>query len=1329
MNDILDLNEDEDTKEANKWAERGARAAKHFHMDELLGSKNGDINSSNINNSSPDSDLSSSTVSSINLEPQTNQEESYPVLPTNNVTLSKDIDDKLNSLPALDTFQRDYGGIQDKGIYQQIAKKDPSFGATMAHSMEFFRSIAHLGDLPDLNPLSSDTPDGWNPAADENNFVGILPKNQPYIAAATDPNDLFFRRMDILNKQQDDEDFENGSMLAKFLGGTIDTLPFMAIPLGQSYKYATLGKSIVNNVMRAAPGLALGSFLHEATIQANEAGGNIEDTVVNTFVDTVSGLAFQGAGEGLAHGLEGFKIFNARKLLKMNYDGIAPEVVIDNEGKVTGYRATAIDGSVSAAKVDDAQRYLDSSFAQNGLFAVPFLGNVLTKVTSLGNPIIRGLNSPFETVRGFTDRISSHSLITAGILKGQAKPEDFESIMEISRAQNTLYYQTIQKLHDKINGIDSNSGVARLSQRSIKKWTDEGYITPDKFGKDVVNTIISGSSHPEGAVNEAAFITKKYLNDTWDLYRKVFDLPENWAPPPTAEGYFPIVYDHNLIQERPEEWKNMWVNWYKEADNEIMENLKPINDLTNNIDELKKIHKQLKYRKENRLGTVDEKQIKESSENIKRLTRKSKIMKEKLADQIRNDERLFLHADDHSALSGEESKELKNILQPVTILENEIKKERKNIEKLNLKRKSNPEISSKIDEKVLEKEDLIRSYENKLYDEKNKLQERVDNKEINPRFYKEIPGSQNVEFKSPNNLLKFRDVFTSESEMINHANALRDTILNQTPEDTLNQILSHYSGSSSTNSTLKRSQMIPHDVLMKNNMVSTNLPLIVSNYRNALNRKIALKTVFNDVNIDGGIEPIINRLQEEFKTKENSIRESSTISENERAKQLKKLNKQFNEAKEFMSDSFDRMIGRTRGSKRVRELSKFMRLWVVATRLGSVPLTMVTDLSAIMYKHGFWPTIREGLMPALANLAHGIKSNNKSAYIENAAHAHLGLTHVLAAYNDKDWAGLAMTDIPMQLQITNLMEKAAHISGNIALTNYADNFLQRVTANTVQSKIMKYLMDFEKGILKDKDRDKLLLYGLDPKEWSQRFIKGWKERGSDGNGIGGFQSRYWEWSDIEAANKMSSTIFKATRDTVIKRGMMDAPFFTDDPLMGTVVFLKGWASAAVTRYVVPLMQRPDAEHLTGLMVMMAAGSLVSPLRRISRGDEPFDEESNMFWDTLVDSGITSPMMDIIQNANIMANGRILDGFVNDRYRERSALGASMGPIFGLTQDVFKVIGMMLDGQLNENDLKRAGRLIPSMQPWYVKGVQNKMIEGLGLPKNAPSPQFNAAAYR
>lgn len=1243
------------------------------------------------------------------------------------LTINPQLEDKLNSLPLQNTYQNEAEVNKDEGAYQIDTKRAaPTFSETFKHSMPF---ISSLSDAPDLNPLNDNTPDGWNAASDENNFIGVPQKYQGHIAKATSPNDAFFKRKAALDLAQQDEDFENGSLLAKFSGGFVDSLPFAIIPMGGAAKYMTVSKSVIEGMMAAAPGLATSSLLYNASVQSSKIGGSIEETVVDTYIDTMAGLAFVGGIHGLGRSVDSLKLFDARKLMKLNYDGIVPEIKVDKDGKVLGYVATPVSGeNVSAAKVDEAQKFLDSSFARNGLFSVPYIGEFVGKGIAKVNPIFRGLTSRFPTIRGFTDRISSHSLITEGVEAGREKPEDFETLFGIVQAENKQYYGTMESLLDKRNDINNKSNLVNLAERTAKKWTKDGYIDAETFGKEIKQVIFSGNSSEHAAVNEAAMITRQYLDDTWNLLRETYKLPENWMPPPTSDGYFPRVYDLVNMETNPQEWQNMWVSWWKTADKEITTVMKPIRDFEAQVKIVEANNLSLRQS-----GKATDEQLKSSAKELAAHKRKLRKMREDLADKIKSDKRMFLHGDDHAALSGKESRDLKKLMKPMRIAKKAMKAQKTVFDKLKQDRfylenklksagdknkvaKLQKELKA-LDANIAAEKANYEALKDKYDIESDKLQEKAHDGLINPRFYDRIPDSQLVKFKKPSNLMKLRPLFESEFHMQQQADALRSTILNQTPEDTLQQILGQHIGSASENHTLKRTQMIPDEELQANNFLSNNLPLVVANYRNALQRKIIMKQIFSDVTIDGGIAPIAERLTVELKAQEKLILNDKSLKEADRKKELKKLHNDFNDAKEFLQKSFNRMMGRNSGNKKMREFTRFMRLWTVATRLGSVPLTMVTDLSANVYKHGFWPTLRDGLLPALENIAHVLKKPEGKAYIENAAHAHLGLSTTLAAYNDRDWAGIAMQQVPMTGKLNNFMEKAAHVSGNISFTNQFENFLQRVTANIVQSKIMKYMLDYEAGKLKPKDLDKLLKYGLNPEDWSKRFIENWKARGSDGNGFGGYQSRYFEWADAEASNKMARTIFKATNDTIIRKGMMDAPFFFDDPLLGTISFLHGWSAAALTRYTLPLMQRPDAEHLLGLMSMLMAGSLVAPMRKISRGESPIDDETNMFWDAAQDSGILSPITSVIENANILSHGRILRGIVNDRYKQRSELSAALGPIFGMGQDITKIIGMFVDGRLNETDVKKMARLVPTMQPWYLRGLQNHMIESLGLPKN------------
>lgn len=1243
--------------------------------------------------------------------------------------------DKLDGLPLENTYQNELEVNRDVGPYRpEEVKQTPGWGETVKLGLKKDSSLYSIAtNQSDLNPLNDFTHDGYNAASDDSNFIGVLPKYHGNIAAAKSPNDAYFRKLDALQKQQDDEYFESGATTAKITAGFITGLEFAWIPLGQAAKYASVTKTAYEAMLAATPGLAIGSMLHEGTIQANTLGGNIHDTMVDAFVDTLGGLAFMGAGAGLGKGFDALKLFKAREYLKLNYDGIAADLKVNDKGEVIGYQASGLTNeAISAKKWAAAQIYLDSTFDKSGLFAVPYLGGGIDYAVKKANPIYRGITSRFPTMRGFTDRTASHSMVTAGNKKGIPKPDDFETEMGIVQAQNKVYYYTMQALLDRRNGINSTSDIARLGERSVKKFTDEGYTSAEAFGKEIKGVIQTGVAHENSSVNEAATMTRETLDETWELLRKTYNLPKEWMPPPTADGYFPRVYEQSIMVERPDQWQKMWVGWWKGADKQIITHMQPIENLKETI-------------KASKLAHAAEPSP-NSAKLIRDQTRQLRKMKEDLADKIKSDKTLFLHGDDQAALSGKEARQLRTLLKPMNKLKKDLKLSQAKAEKLSQQKfftenrvhtATTPEAVAKLQEDIKRIEtDLIaqkaevQEFKYKLDIEEGKLQDKAREGKISPRIYDREPGTSLVKFKKPSNLMKFRDVFLSEKHMADEADAYHSTILNQTPEDTMAQVLGHYvGGASKEQHAMKRKLMIPDSLLEKNNFLSSNLPLIVANYRNSLHRKIALKTVFQDVTLHGGIDPITESLTKDFKEQRDAIISNEKLTEKQRAKQLKTLQKDFNDAKEDMQLSYARMMGKTNGGKKLNSFIRFMRLWTVATRLGSVPLTMTTDLSANIYKHGFWPSIRDGLVPALENLAERIKLGDRASHMQNAADAHLALETVLAANNDRDWGGIAMEHVPLSGALGNAMEYAAHVSGNIAGTNQMTNALQRMAAQEIQAKVMRYMVAHSKGELKPRDLEKLLIYGLNPTQWGERFLKQYKVHGHSGTIKGSHQSNYWKWDDAEASNKMAKTIYRGVQDTIIKKGMMDAPFFFDDPVWGTLVFFHGWSTAALTRYLVPLMQRPDAEHLTGLVWMLAAGAMVAPLRRLSKGEPMIDEDSNMFRDALTDSGVLTPIMGLVEDANILTNHTVL-GSSNDRWKNRGFAGTVGGPVVGMGEDITRVLGMVASGRINETDVKKAGALVPGMQPWYLRGLKNHMLEGLGLPKTASEYENSSSnAYR
>ena len=327
-------------------------------------------------------------------------------------------------------------------------------------------------------------------------------------------------------------------------------------------------------------------------------------------------------------------------------------------------------------------------------------------------------------------------------------------------------------------------------------------------------------------------------------------------------------------------------------------------------------------------------------------------------------------------------------------------------------------------------------------------------------------------------------------------------------------------------------------------------------------------------------------------------------------------------------------MGITQGNEKIRKYTNMARNFAVSTQLGATTLTMPVDLMGNVYKQGFWPFIQAGIIPSLKNISNLLKQGKAEKHIKNAGNAYMGLNHLLSGYADRNWGGSAQPYAPIQGRLSMGFEKLAHLTTNLSLMNQTENFFQELTASIFQSEVIKNMHAFKAGKLHPRDLQKLLIYGLQPEIWADRILAAWKKAGGVKD-VGGYHSFYWKWEDKEASKKFAETIFKATKDTIIRRGMFDAPFALDDPILGMIFMFKGFFIASFTRFLAPLLQKPDAEKIGGTLLMLGMGSLITPLRRLAKGEDPIQEDDNMFWNAMVDGNVFSSITDTLEYVNVL----------------------------------------------------------------------------------------------
>lgn len=1218
------------------------------------------------------------------------------------------------------------------------------------------------------SPYEDFAPAGWNPKKDPSKLVNIASQYLAYAMEATGPKDLDYRLERIREEQNHDEVLANGSMSAKLLGGLagfISDIPLMSlIPMSAISKYGKVSNAFFKNAIDAFPGVATYSVIQSATRQADKINGNLEDFFQNTLINSVFGTALFGVLGAAGLSIEKMNMWDlGRKFAKAGFDGVEFKLNLNEKGEITGLKALQGEGgSGGAAAVPLAQDLADSAFAKSGVFKVPFLGDGLFKLLTmpiLGTPLPKLLNHHYKSVAGVVDRFVDHSIITTGLLKGEVSPVKFETLMKQTRASLTSLYAQTRSLHLERNGFDISSRPAQSLVEAFstaknktvetlgKDLEKSEWINREKFDDEIQTVLRTREPSQHAPVNTAAAMYREKIDDTYKAWRKAYNLPEDWISPNVLEDYLMRVYDTPYLATNEGKWIKEISGWLKEADEIISQRMEPLIAIDQEIAQHKEKHEAL-IRSENQTDEI----VKKSVVELDVLRIKKKSIEENIQNELRENPEMFYHVEDWNALSANEAKEIIAINKNRDSLTKEIEKQKKQISKIKeeaskrkaqaLKAKTTGTAKKQINKSdknkltVDKEEQKLRELEEKLYQENVLIQEQLQNGEINPRLYYKEKDSHLLRLKDTSERLKFRKKYESHMAREYHAKAYYDTILNQTPEDTINQVMGKMTGNQSENHLKSRTLNVPDKILYDNNFMTKDLFAKTSNYVNYLSRRTHLKTVFNDVTMEGGFEPVLEVVNKEFLKNnerfndkkaalEEKLKETKVDKERNKVnkeiskvdKALTKERKTFEDAKKKLNHIYEKAMGIKKTDRHSENIKSGIMSVTAWSSLGFVPLSMLTDLSTSAMNHGLWSFVRDGVYPIVQSFGGILKTKDSASLRGTAANINLGLQDVLSGWADKNW-GQYTQPYFNQGKVVNTLENIAHVSSNIAMTNYIDNFMQRTAGAVTQGEFMRILDAYVAGTMTEKEGLYLRKYGLDYKKWGKRMVETFEKDGGGKNKLGGYQSLFWQWQDLEASNEFSRAVFRGVQATAFQRGLIDSPFWADNVLGSLFHGFSGWMYASVNRLVIPSVQTADARSLVGVTMMLGLGYFVTPLRRLARGEEMFPENqtaSQRFYETVNDSGYFSYFSTVLNNADVFTGGRLLQDLKSDKYRDRTRVGL-LGPSFGLANRMADVVGAASMQEMNEDDAKKMARMIPFANTPWTWWMSKKLVEGLDLPK-------------
>ena len=1135
------------------------------------------------------------------------------------------------------------------------------------------------------NPLHEEIPEGWN-AMNPDALEEFPMKYWPHISSALGPKDQAARQQKVREQIEKDEYIESGSFTAKLAGGAagaiISPMTLFGLPAITTLKYAGVAQNVLMNMARTAPAIALDSFARNTMMEANRIGGTLEDVATSTLVDTAFGTSLIGLGAGIASGSKNLNLWNTRKaasLVIARGIGISEEVTKD--GVLTGKRiAFPLPGSsANAAEVDFAQAWVNESMSKSGLFAIPGIGSAIEKgiMTPLGikafeSPAITAAKSPYMAVKKWYNGIAGSPFITKDVEQGIAAPDSAQIIADQFSSQALNFRQMYKEQFHEANGISgSNPGSALKNMRQI--ITNNRQITTDKFDIEVHNIMeIEGYKSDWPQAHVVADAVHDLFNHVNEINAQQTGRPL-FRNPRTAWLFLPHNKKMNRLRQREDEYNNITYDALLAQDKRIVELTAPITELESSIAEIKKSIKDKK--------SLDKKHPELENLNFQLRNAQSKLKKQNviLENNLLNNADDHILLEDRVFLTQDDRDELQALLKDLNAA------------------KGKPE------------------YEQIKLD----LEDQVFSGKVKEHFYEN--DGYKIKFRDPEEPIKLRKAYENDRARWRQVRAWYESETNTSPQDLIQQVIGGMPETSGMPNNFKsRTKMIPSNVYTEAGFYD-DLTKTVTAYMQTVGRNYGFKAVFPELANVKDFEGVFRALKQEHDAINAKILEKPVSKE--RDKEKAKSDKAFSNAKKFMSDTYKTYMGsyNAHENPKLRAAVSIAKSITSAEKLGGTLAYQIADMGGIIMKSGLMPFFRNGLVPLLKTMNGHIKGENSEAWINNAGYAGLACNTEISVLGNRMFNSSSMDTAPVSSFLDNAVSGAniaSHYAGNFFGINSIANINERMAASTVQASIMDAAFKFRAGTITQLDKQNMAQIGIQIEEVAESFIKNFEESGGWKQGKNGYQSLYWKWSDTEAVTRMANSVRRGVQDSIINSSKYASPYWAQSPLLSMVFMFHGWAYNAFNRYAVPLMQRPDAQHMIGLTSIVGLSMMAEPLLNMSNGKPAYEDDKTLLdsaMRALDYSGFLGPTWDLLANIN-KATGQSLFQDTAQKRANYKGVGAMMGPVIGMGWDMAQLTGHSIKGDLTQGDAKQIAHMIPLLNHILNRNAVNDFVKLSGLPE-------------
>lgn len=1235
----------------------------------------------------------------------------------------------------------------------KIPEVAPSFLEKTWHAFKKYEYLSQLGHLA-VDTFSEPShldhnPEGWTPMNED--AVRDLPQQYwPYVTHAVSPADQEARRQKSLDQMHDDERFQDGSILADLIGGgaalITNPMTYFLPGIGLA-KYSGVLTDVMLTMGKVAPGVALDALARNSLEEANKIGGNIQDALINSLSDFVFEDLLLGAGKALHTAIKHGQLWESRNFMKVYHEGADINPVVNEKGEWVGNKVSSgKDFNLSAAKVDSLQLYVDQEMSRSGFFSAPVIGKPLEYVFSFASPIMAINRSPFLTAKAIFNRIVPPSVITEGESKGVAREFSAHEWASWYRDQGAAVGSDVKDLFYKVNGMTGDSKAFNALKNISQKITSNQTMIEEEFSKQVGRVIMEKGWKSERAeINEAAELMHDFYNKFRDKWAELSGEEARWMDPRTAFRYMPLNHNIPKMLANPEGWLELTANQFKKQHEAIQTLQRPKLRTKERIESLQERIREIE---EVNPGSSEVRDLKNQLAAANGLLEKQHDV---LIEELRNNPDHHILLESRVMFNTAENKELNKIREPITKAQAAHEKEIDNLEFLKQRLKENKSATKKLagrkkltdkekalkDELVLEHKDISHELEltekritrakDELHAQEDLLQHQISSGKIDKKFhYADGPVSKLFE---PNLDPKFRKIGATDREREADAQQYFDAITHQSPMDLVNDVIGHNKELvGGAQSTKKRTLMVDSNEYNNAGFLDPDITKSIATYAQTMGKHLGFKHAFPEYANGTNAEGILGHFKEENDKMRASI--LKTLPADKQEKALLKLNKQYQKSKRILNDTYKVYMGTYNAgvSPALLRFSSAMRGLVASAKMGAVPVYQASELSSAVLKFGLMPFLAQGLRPLIKSLG-TMRKDEEWTHIKNT----VGSCYIAANHISNSLATQLIHSDSMSTaalggywgKITQGIDTLSHLSSTLYGINTLQNLNETTIANLAQSEVMRMLIAHEGGTITNVEKQQLARLGIDAKKDAKTFIENYKNAGGY-EVSGGHQSLHYKWENAEASQKMSLSIRRAVNDAIINKDPYSKPYIlANNPILSMMFMFHGWAFGALTKYTIPIMQRPDAQHLMGFSMAVGLNMMTDPLLRLANGKDPYKDDESWFaasFKAIDYSGMLGPSLTLLQDINKMSGNTILPELQTERAAGQPGFETALGPVYSYMYDGMRVGAHVTKGDMTQGDANRLMRLVPLSNHLLIRKPINELIKSSDLPESRAGTQ-------